>query len=190
MVIDHLVISAEQFAQRMHDPQYRDLRVELVAGEIITMPKPKRRHGFTSNKMGFFLESYAQQNGGVVYANETGVVTVERPDGRDTVRGVDLAYFKTDDGDYDEFIRSAPDVAVEVLSPGNEAIDIDQKIAEYLAMGTALVWVINPTVRTVMAYSQEDVQRYTDADTLDAGDVLPGFAVAVRALFPPVEGGE
>lgn len=187
MVIDSPPISAAQFADLADDPQYQEVRVELVNGEIITMPKPKQRHGITAGRFYRHLDKYAQEHGGIVDYGETGIVTRQRPDGRDTVRGLDVAYRKItpdDIADPDDFIREAPDVIVEVISPGNEILDMDHKIAEYQAMGTPLIWVVNPVLRTVMAYAGEDVRRYTVEDTLDAGDVLPGFAVPLREFFP------
>lgn len=185
MAINQLPISADRFAELADDPQYRDQRVELVNGEIITMPKPKRLHGFVSHRIVRYLDRYAEEHNGTLYINETGIVTVERQDGRDTVRGVDVAYYKEDDDNFNQFMRKAPDVAVEVLSPGNEAIDIDDKVAEYLAMGVPLVWIVNPKLRTVTAYYPgNQLHRYGSDDILEAGDVLPGFAVPVKALFP------
>ena len=59
-----------------------------------------------------------------------------------------------------------------------------EPMAEWLAAGVRLVWVLYPNQRTVYAYrSETDVRVYTAADTLDGGDVLPGFACAVAGLF-------
>lgn len=43
----------------------------------------------------------------------------------------------------------APDLVVEVLSPGNTGLEVDEKLAEYLAAGVALVWIVNPDRRTI-----------------------------------------
>jgi hypothetical protein len=59
-----------------------------------------------------------------------------------------------------------------------------EKVAEYLAPGTRLVWVVDPRPRTVTAYGAAGTaRRYASADALDAGDVLPGFATPVAGLF-------
>ena len=57
-------------------------------------------------------------------------------------------------------------------------------MAEYLAAGTRLVWVVDPRPRTVTAYPADGPpRRYGERDTLDAGAVLPGFTVPVAELF-------
>lgn len=77
-----------------------------------------------------------------------------------------------------------PDLAVEVLSRGNTKKEIDLKVAEFFAAGVRLVWIVDPRkrfVRVLTAPGAETLLRETD--TLDGGDVLPGFSVAVREIF-------
>ena len=82
-----------------------------------------------------------------------------------------------------------PDIAAEVISPTDWAIDVLLKVREYLRGGVRVVWVVYPLAQEVHAYRPDarDVRVYQAADTLDAGDVLPGFAAPVGPLFPPVE---
>lgn len=78
----------------------------------------------------------------------------------------------------------APDLAVEVLSESNTRAEMDRKRREYFASGTRLVWEVNPRRRTVAVYTDErQSRRLTAADTLDGGDVLPGFTLPVAELF-------
>jgi Uma2 family endonuclease len=78
----------------------------------------------------------------------------------------------------------APLLAVEVISKGNTRQEIQRKLKEYFLAGTQLVWVVDPRKRLVTVYTAPD--RFvilTKADTLDGGDVLPGFALPLRSLF-------
>lgn len=79
----------------------------------------------------------------------------------------------------------APDLAVEVLSETNTAAEMAQKRREYFSSGTRLAWIIDPSARTVCVYtSPEQPDRVlADTGTLDGGEVLPGFTVAVAELF-------
>ena len=82
-----------------------------------------------------------------------------------------------------------PDIAAEVVSPGDKADDLIAKVREYLRGGVRLVWIVYPLAREIHAYrpGSATVQvHFADAD-LDAPDVLPGFRVPVGPLFPPTE---
>jgi Uma2 family endonuclease len=82
----------------------------------------------------------------------------------------------------------APDLAVEVLSPGNTEEEMARKRREYFAAGVRLVWLIDPDGRTVAVYtSPEQVTLLDEGRTLDGGDVLPGFTLALRELFAELD---
>ena len=86
------------------------------------------------------------------------------------------------------FVRIAPDLAVEVLSPNDLAYDIDSKVEEYLRAGVRLVWVVNPETRTILIYRADgSIQGLREPDELSGEDTLPGFRCQVGALFtmPP-----
>jgi len=77
-----------------------------------------------------------------------------------------------------------PDLAVEVLNEGNTVGEMTRKLADYFEAEIKLVWYVDPIKRTVRVYtSQDDVTELTVADTLDGGDVLPGFFVSVARIF-------
>ena len=81
-----------------------------------------------------------------------------------------------------------PDLAVEVLSPGNTAREMEVKRADYFNAGTRLVWMIDPATRTVEVFtSPESSHRLTATDTLDGGDALPGLTLPVAEVFAAVE---
>ena len=84
----------------------------------------------------------------------------------------------------DNLLEAAPDLAVEVVSPSIEAADIHRKICQLLAAGTALVWIVYPETRTVEVHTKTGATTFADDDIISGGDVLPGFAVAVREIFP------
>jgi Uma2 family endonuclease len=78
----------------------------------------------------------------------------------------------------------APDLAVEVVSPSDRFEDVQTKVADYLAAGTRLVWVVEPATRTIFVYrSIRDLQALGEEDELRGEDVLPGFHCPVRRVF-------
>ncbi len=78
----------------------------------------------------------------------------------------------------------APDLAVEVISEGNTPAEMRRKVAEYFAAGVRLVWLIYPETRAAEAFTAPDrMVRIGEDGMLDGGEVLPGFALAMREWF-------
>ena len=78
----------------------------------------------------------------------------------------------------------APDLAVEVLSPSDRMADAMSKVTMYLQAGVRLVWLIDPATLTVTIFRQDAAPKMvSEGDTLDGGDVLPGFSVPVAEIF-------
>jgi Uma2 family endonuclease len=81
-----------------------------------------------------------------------------------------------------------PDLAVEVLSRGNTRREMDRKVQEYFAAGVRLVWLVDPVKRSVAVHtSSSDSRKLREADSLDGGDVLPGFALPLAELFAELD---
>ena len=83
------------------------------------------------------------------------------------------------------YLEVAPELIVEVVSPGNGADEMRAKAAEYLAAGVELVWVAFPSTRTVMVYRRSGVNvEFGPNDTITGENVLPGFEAKVSSFFP------
>ena len=82
----------------------------------------------------------------------------------------------------------APDLVVEVLSKKNTPKEMARKLDEYFRAGVRLVWYVEPKKRTVRVYTARDRSVLLREDqTLDGGDVLPGFALSIRDWFAEAE---
>jgi Uma2 family endonuclease len=82
-----------------------------------------------------------------------------------------------------------PDLAVEVLSEGNTKKEMARKRGECFDAGVRLVWVVDPEALTVAVYTgPEQATVLAKGQTLDGGDVLPGFTLPLTDLFSPIEG--
>lgn len=81
-------------------------------------------------------------------------------------------------------LQVAPELVIEVVSPNDEAADVNEKVREYLAAGVLLVWVVYPESRSIDIYrpSARNTQL-TEADELSGEDVIPGFSMPVREIF-------
>jgi Uma2 family endonuclease len=83
----------------------------------------------------------------------------------------------------------APDLAVELLSRSNTPQEMLLKRQDYFRVGVRLVWEVDPEKRTVAVYTAPEAPAatLTEADTLDGGAVLPGFALPLRDLFAELD---
>ncbi len=82
----------------------------------------------------------------------------------------------------------SPTLAVEVLSPSNTKKEMDQKLIDYFAAGSKLVWYLDPADRTVRVYTSPDnFTTLDESQTLDGGEVLPGFRLPIREWFERAE---
>jgi len=161
-------------------------RYELVKGELIRMSPAGDEHGRVTVRITSPLYVYVDTHHlGTVYAAETGFVIEENPD---TVRAPDVAFVSRQrvekTGPIKSYRRGAPDLAVEVVSPGDTVGEVEGKVAEWLESGTSMVWVVSPKLRSVTVYkSLKDVVTLTEKDHLEGGDVIPGFRIAVAEIF-------
>ncbi len=81
----------------------------------------------------------------------------------------------------------APDLAIEVISPGDTINDFEDKLIDYRWAGIKLVWEVNPTFRFVRVHRLDDTITFLrENDTLTGEDVLPGFSAKVKELMPAI----
>jgi Uma2 family endonuclease len=127
-----------------------------------------------------------------VTAAETGYILYKNPDpkGKDTVLAPDVGFMskeraaaKASEG----FVNGAPDLAIEVVSPSDRYSKIARKVELYLRYGTRLVLVVDADEQTIVRYSPTETKIFGINDTLDFGDVLPGFTIQVRDIFEETE---
>jgi len=82
----------------------------------------------------------------------------------------------------------APDLAVEVISKSNTAKEMENKLLDYFSTGVRAVWYVYPIPREVHVYkTREQRMVLTENQTLDGGDVLPGFRLSLAELFAEPE---
>jgi Uma2 family endonuclease len=78
----------------------------------------------------------------------------------------------------------APDLVVEVLSPGDRPGETLAKVGEWLTAGAQLVWVVDPTRRQARVYRQDGSETLlTEGDVLTGEDVVPGFECSLASIL-------
>jgi Uma2 family endonuclease len=160
-------------------------RYELRRGELIRMSPTGAVHGDVTGELSARMRLYAREHRlGRVFGAETGFRLSAAPD---TVRAPDVAFVHTErlaGGVPEGYFEGAPDIAVEVVSPSDRAADVREKVAEYLAAGSQLVWVVYPRLRGVSVFRADgSTGELTASDVLVGEDVLPGFRCPVNDLF-------
>lgn len=161
-----------------------DGRYELVRGVPQVRDSAARGHGYIAMEMGYKIRHYLDTHPIGAVMVDVFYITERDPD---TVRAPDVSFVT-----YEHFNQmpawkpgdTPHDLAIEVLSPRNRPKEIAQKVAEYLARGTRLVWIVDPTTETVAVYAPDALPyRLGVGEVLDGADVLPGFRIPVKQIF-------
>ena len=176
-------LTVEEFQARS---DASDTVEELVAGRIVSEPLPSARHGRVVAQIATILASFVRPRRlGIVVTGDSGFLLARNPD---TLRGPDVAFVTRERyaalGDDARVFPGAPDLAVEVLSPGNTPAAIHAKVADYLAAGTRVVWVVDTQDDRIDVYRElltpSTLKR---GDTLTGDDVVPGFEATINEIF-------
>lgn len=161
-------------------------RYELVRGELRALALEGHEHGMLAAEFATGLWDVVRANKlGEVYAAGTGFKLATEPD---TVRAPDAAFIgrtRLDEvGPVQGYWPGAPDLAVEVVSPNDLYTEVSDKVAEWLQAGSRMVMVVNPRRQQVFVHAPHaDVKVMEIDDTLDGGEVVPGWQLPIKELF-------
>ena len=162
---------------------------ELIDGILVEKPMGSKEDGIGLWLAVQIFNFASVQNLGKLFGGQGGFVVNGM-----TVRMPDVSFYRWDSvSDPTElgalttaFVHEAPDLVIEVLSPGNSKKEMELKRAEYEAIGVALAWYVDPEARAVTVYPKGRTRGsnlLTEGDTLDGGKVLPGFTLPVADIF-------
>jgi Uma2 family endonuclease len=161
-------------------------RYEIVQGELIKMGNSGALHGYIAVVLSAALFAVVNaQKLGILFDSST---VFKMKNGNK--RGPDISFFakarlqgltKLPTG----FLDGAPDLVVEILSPGNTVAEMHEKLIDYFENGSRLVWIVHPTEHYVLVYrsAQEPDRLLKSVDFLDGEEVIPGFTLPVADLF-------
>ncbi|MHB8625255.1 MAG: Uma2 family endonuclease [Aggregatilineales bacterium] len=181
MLVQEKLMTVDEFERLYIDRPY-----ELWEGQIVKVSPTGGTHGITTISVGAEVRAFVKQhNLGEVFGAETGFrlsnISLRAPD----VAFVGHAKMATVK-DLNKFLPFAPDLAVEVISPSERTGKVQTKLELSIAARTPLVWYFYEDRPRVIVYELDKPFRVIPLDgTLDGGNVLPGFQIAVAELFPP-----
>ncbi|MBI1281770.1 MAG: Uma2 family endonuclease [Anaerolineaceae bacterium] len=180
--------TVEEFWDYVHLPENAGRRLELVNGEIVEMVPTGGEHGEITFDFGLLIGNFVKKHKlGRITAAETGYILGIKPDGKPDVRAPDIGFVRIERAPEpfgSQFIPLIPDLVVEVVSPGDEAKDVEEKIQFYLDRGVQLIWVMYPSLKSVIVRRSDSMKKLSINDILSGEDVLPGFEVKVSDIFP------
>lgn len=181
-VKQHLVTAEELWEM----PEVPGKRFELVDGEVVEVSPAGAEHTRIMFMLAQRIELFASQNGlGIAMPEGLGFVLRRNPD---LVREPDVSFIPAtsvpEEGLPKEFWEGAPTLAVEVVSPNDRAVEINERVQDYLDSGSRQVWVLWPNRQAVSVFRPDaDTRELGPEAMLDGGDILPGFSVTVGDLF-------
>ena len=177
-------VTAEQLYGMPHD----GMRYELVEGELRMMSPSGWKHGEVVGVFHTLLGSHIRQHRlGVIFGAETGFKISESPD---TVRAPDIAFIAKENLPADEpkegFWPGAPDLAIEVLSPSDQAEEVAAKTKMWLDSGVQQVWIVDPRKKSLTVHrSSGEVSVFNNDQLFESGEIVPGFSMSVAELIEP-----
>jgi Uma2 family endonuclease len=154
---------------------------ELVAGELVPLSSPTPRHIRIQGLLFRLLENYFASNriGEAFFELDCQLSA-------DTVRRPDISVFLADRLRQINLDKSpaplAPDIAVEILSPSQTAMDVRRKVRDYLRAGTKEIWLLDHSNGEMMLQTKTGILALQGAEVLESS-LLPGFSVPVADLL-------
>lgn len=162
-------------------------KYEVIDGKLTWMNAARLNHGDAAHLIGVALDNHVRPRrlGKVFGPSATFRLSPDNvlvPD----VSFATVTNLRRYPPGLDGFGVGAPDLAVEVISPSERKAKIRRKMERYFAAGCRLVWHVylrRPRVEIFTAPDAVTVKRLDADDTLDGGDVLPGFRLPLREIF-------
>ena len=166
-------------------PEEDENRYELINGELYMAPAPSWEHQKSTINLATLLDNFASDTGlGEVVASPIDVYLSD-----EDVFQPDIVFISNERLGiiHSDGIHGAPDLVIEVLSPGTERIDRTLKSERYEMFDVSEYWQANPIAKTILVLRARDgaferVGLFTEGMTLET-PLLPGLRVDVSEVF-------
>jgi Uma2 family endonuclease len=158
-------------------------KYELDQGELVIMPAPKATHTRIIRRINRSVSAYVDEHHiGEVYS-EGGYLLTREPE--NIIRQPDVSFLSAGRVNVleREYFAGAPELAVEVVSPGNQAEELDIKVNQYLAYGSKEVWVVYPKTRSILIHQAGGRVRKLIAEDTITSDLFPGWSARIADFF-------
>jgi Uma2 family endonuclease len=170
------LLTVEEFLKL---PEPKEGHIELHHGEVVIMPPPKWGHQRIQRRIQGLL---------MTLAGNIGVVAMEmafQPTPQHEVWQADVGFVRAEREEAtadDEYLRGAPDLVVEVLSPSNTMDEIDEKMSVCMDNGCISFWVVDPKRKVVSVTEGDVTKRYRTSAAIPLPEPLTG-TIEVAAIF-------
>ena len=173
-----------------------DDRVELIKGKIFKMsPAPSRVHQEISINLLKFLIKFLDGKSCKVYAAPFDVrFPKESKEDRDvyTVLQPDICVVCDKSKLDDRGCIGAPDLVVEILSPGNTKVELLHKYQIYQEFGVKEYWVVSQSDQSILIYTLNEYGKFQPSKIFTLSEkitstVLPGFELALDDVFEDLD---
>jgi Uma2 family endonuclease len=160
---------------------------DLVNGQLEERETAGQEASLVETFISALLVAFARSTGLGIVTSSSGGYRIFPAD-PNKVRFPDLSFIRADRLPGGKPFRGhcpvVPDLIVEVISPNESVYRLHQKIHDYRAAGVRMLWVVNPDTREVQVMRNDGTGVFlAEKDTLDGGDVLPGFSCTVKSFF-------
>jgi Uma2 family endonuclease len=174
-------LTVDEFEHFLRQPENQEGLFELIHGEIVEK-MPTLEHGYLAALFATKLNIFAlpQRLGFAAVEARYGISADKRnsrmPDVSFLLAGQPLVTTGA--------VPRMPDLAIEIQSPDDSIKAMREKAAYYLTHGTRLVWLVFPKKRYIEVYRpDEEMEILFGSDSLEGGDLLPGFTLPVAEVF-------
>jgi Uma2 family endonuclease len=185
MIAQEKTFTAQEFREFTNRPENAGKWFEFINGVIYEAIMPKPIHAIIALRIAHFMLLFVGEHhlGEVVGDG----CEFSLPNGDVVIPDAAFVSKEKHDGVPEEYLI-APDLAVEVISPSNRPREMLNKIESYIKNGTRIVWVVYPDEKVVDVWQPAGdggmlVHKVTLDGTLEGGNVLPGFTLAVKDIF-------
>lgn len=172
----------EEHLQQMLD----ETRGEYIHGEVVEKTMGAESEYIGSRLLSILFAFVDDHRLGRVFGSQTGYRCF--PNERKRIRKPDVSFIAASRPESAELPQGdwtiAPDLAVEIISPHDKYVEIEEKVADYRLAGVKLIWIVNPSTKSIVIRRLDRTCAEIDGDaTLEGEDVVPGFTLPLARLF-------
>jgi len=166
-------------------------RCELVDGEIYLMASPSTKHQDILGNLVWKFREHLHGKKCRAFADLDVRLTWNKTD--DTIFRPDLLVVCDPSKIGESYIKGAPDLVIEILSPSTSKHDITTKFVKYRQAAVKELWIVDPALQTVMVYKWENgayiADNYGPTDKITVG-ILPELTIDLTDIFEQQDEGE
>lgn len=159
--------------------------LELDNGELLEKPMSRASNRIGTRIAAMLFGETTDSEIVEIFTHDQGFSCFDREQPKQVIKKPDVAVVRKDRLPAEDvgYIDVAPDLAVEVVSPGDIGADLDRKTVAYLEAGVPEVWIVYPDTQRVLVHRRDRIELYTPGRTIALPDLLPGFSRDVADFF-------